>query len=119
MRAKLKSIIVSDIDPESFWPEEEDNFGFYLQAIIGPDNEEGGDTFGFQICSPKWLMEEYKKSDLIFGRHIIIALQYDFLAIEKKISDLCQKSTGDSWPEIAKKLSRFGYWEFEDYRPAS
>ncbi len=23
----------------------------------------------------------------------------------------------DTWPELATKLSRLGYWEFEDYRP--
>ena len=119
MRAKLKDFMTSDIDPETFWPDEEDDFGFYVQATIGPENEEGGDVFGFQVCTPKWLANEYGKESVILARHIIIVFEYDFYAVRKKISDLCNKTLGNDWAEIAPKLARYGYWEFEDYKPAS
>lgn len=53
MRAQLKSLMTSDIDPRTYWPDEEDDFGYYVQATIGPEGEDAGDVFGFQVCTPK------------------------------------------------------------------
>ena len=76
MKAELKNILVSDIDPEKFWPEDEEDFGFYIQAIIGSADEDGGNVFGFQVCTPKWLEKQYGKNTIIFGRHKIIVFEY-------------------------------------------
>lgn len=119
MRAQLKSLMTSDIDPDSYWPDEEDNFGFYIQAIIGPEDEEGGDIFGFQVCSPKWLQNKHSVTDIVFIRHVILMFEYDYQAVERRIADLCNKTIGADWGEIASKIARFGSWEFEDYQSLS
>jgi hypothetical protein len=31
---------------------------------------------------------------------------------------LVERCSGATWQEIAVKVSRIGYWEFEDYQPA-
>lgn len=117
MKAQLKEIISPDIDFKTYWPEVEDEFGFLLEATIGPDNDEGGHDYQIFVCTPKWLLKEHKKDDLVWGRHMLIAFDYDLSRIKGKITEYCDQCTGNDWPEIARKLARIGHWEFEDYRP--
>ncbi|XIH61996.1 hypothetical protein C1N60_22760 (plasmid) [Pantoea sp. SGAir0184] len=46
---------------------------------------------------------------------IINEYNYDKILafIKKQIAD-CH---ADDWPEIAQKLSRFSFWQYEDYQP--
>ncbi len=119
MRAELKELLITDIDVSSFWPEVEDDFGFYIQAIIGVEGEDGGDSFGFQICTPKWLISNHDTFDAIFPRNMIIVFEYDIENIKKKIAARCEKCFGRNWLEIANELSKIGSWEFENYAPHS
>ena len=117
MRAELKSIIISDIDIDNYWPDEEDNFCFYLQANIGVEGRDGGDIFGFSVCTPKWILENRSKDQIFFMRDTIIVFEYDIERVKSVIKNLCDRTFGENWLEIAEKLKRFGYWEFEDYDP--
>ena len=42
--------------------------------------------------------------------------RWDWEVVERAINDLCVRTEGDDWNQVATKLSRFGFWEFEDYR---
>ncbi len=41
--------------------------------------------------------------------------EYDYSRVMQEIQRLCELAIGDTWREIAIRLSRFGKWEFEDY----
>lgn len=116
MRAELKSLISSDIDPDSYYPEDRRVFGFGVQAVIGPENFDGGDVFNFFVCSPDWLKEEILDKEIIFARSFIIINDYNFEIIENKIKELCSKTVSDCWDKIAIQISKFGFWEFEEYK---
>jgi hypothetical protein len=117
MRAALKRLHSPDVDLPSYWPDDPSNFGFLIQAFIGPEVEQGEESFGFILCTPKWLQA---KADgrIMFGLHHLIVTDYDLNAIEQHLRRHCERCVGSSWQEIAIKLSRVGQWEFEDYRPA-
>lgn len=38
---------------------------------------------------------------------------YDYETLRRAIADLCQRSTGPTWSEVATQLSRYGAWESE------
>lgn len=116
MRAELKSVMSSDIDPSTYFPEKEDSFGVFIQATIGPEGVDSGDVFGFQVCSPKWLASQIEGSGIMWGRHLIILVEYDFSNITQEISSLCARTFGSNWQEVAAKIARYGQWEFEDYQ---
>lgn len=118
MRAKLKRLHSPDMDLETFWPEDPNNFGFLLQAMIGPEDQEGEESFDMQVCTPEWLKAKYSDSDILFGYYHLIVFEYDMQRIERKIARYCEHCVGENWQEIANKLSRIGRWEFEDYIPA-
>lgn len=117
MRAELKEIHSPDIELESFWPEDTKNFGFYLEAMIGPEGQEGEESFGFQVCTPAWLETHYSETDVLFCRHMIIVFEYDVSRIKSSLSNYCERCFGETWQDIANALARIGHWEFEDYTP--
>lgn len=72
MRAKLKRLHSPDVNFETFWPDDPDNFGFFVQAMIGREDSDGEESFGIQVCTPEWLKSEYSESDVVFGHHFLI-----------------------------------------------
>ena len=117
MKAKIKSFHSADIeDLYNFIPKDSENFSFLLELMVGPENREGEESFSIQICTPKWLLSTLKKDEVISGRHFFIVQEYNFDRILKKIKKIIESCNGLDWNEVAKKVNRFGYWEFEDYQ---
>jgi hypothetical protein len=53
MQAVLKGLHSIDIaDLENYAPDEEDNFGFALRAMVGPMNREGEESVDITVCTP-------------------------------------------------------------------
>lgn len=117
MKAILKSFESSDIRVplSDYSPENPDNFGFQARIIVGEETIGGEESFDFVICTPSWLMSRYQKSDIVVGRHLLIVFEYDYSRILSLLRSTVERATGESWEEIAEKLSRLGYWEFEDF----
>jgi len=116
MNAKLKQLYSLDFDLTTYFPPDSYNFGFWLRAMIGPTNQDGEESFDIFICTPEWLKTNHALSDVVWGRHFLIVFEYNLENIKQAISRYCVRCTGSSWQEVAIKLSRMGYWEFEDYQ---
>jgi len=54
------------------------------------------------------------------GRHRLIVARYEYDAVRRAIEGLVSGAEGRDWSDVARKISRFAHWEFEDYleRPA-
>jgi hypothetical protein len=116
MRAIIKSFQSIDIeDLYNFTPLNRDNFSFLLELMVGPDTEEGEESFNIQVCTPQWLSSNMKKEDILLGNYFLIVLEYNFERIFNKIRQLVEGCSGNNWNEIAEKVSRIGHWEFENY----
>jgi immunity protein 8 of polymorphic toxin system len=117
VNAEIKRIYSLDIDDlEVYSPDELDCFGFNLRLIAGPKGQPGEESFDIQVCTPQWLLRHYRHEEVIIGRHFLIVFEYSFPRLKAKIEKFSERCTGDSWNEVASKLSRIGYWEFEDYQ---
>jgi hypothetical protein len=120
MQAALKGLYSTDIaDVETHLPDEEDNFGFVLRAMVGPLDGEGAESFDIVVCTPKWLLQKYASSEVLFGLHKLILFNYDYLRLRQFIEKFLLRCSGDTWKAIAQKVSLLGQWEFEGYRPYS
>ena len=116
MKAELKRVHSPDVENFStYWPDDVENFCFLLQAMIGPEGMEGEESFDIEVCTPKRLASTYDKHDVIIGRHLFIVFEYDYDRIIATINKFISNCSGDSWKEMAEKISRLGKWEFEDY----
>ena len=123
MKVEIKSYHSPDIyDLENYKPEQEDCFGFLLRIFIGPVGGKGEESLDFVVRTPRYLIDAHMKKkgdeadDVIFGRGYIIVFEYNFEKILDRIKKLIDSVEEDNWDVIGQKLSRYGYWEFEDYR---
>lgn len=115
MKAELKSIHSPDIDIRNYWPENPESFHFLLQVMIGPEGEDSSESFDFEVFSPIWIQNNIRHDDMLYGLHKIILTTYDIPLLENRLRHLCSRTMGETWHEIAQKLSRYGRWEYEGY----
>lgn len=116
MKAELKRLHSPDIyDLENYQPEDPEVFGFLLQAMVGPEGNEGEESFDIEVCTPRWLERTYGMDEVVVGRHHLIVREYNYHRMVCVIKDYLRDCSGESWSEVAGKISRLGKWEFEDY----
>lgn len=117
MKAILKEIRSLEIEDIliNYWPEDPEIFGSWIRAIIGPDDQEGGEFFDMLICTPKWLQGEVERNGIFLGKGTIIIDEYNFDKIIVFIKQQISNSCADDWLGITQKLSRISFWEYEDY----
>lgn len=117
MRAELKRLHSPDADIYKFSPPAPNDFSILVQAMIGYVGGKGEEAFNFVVCSPQWLSRRCAETDgPVFGVRMIIMNEYRYNELESSIRELCTSTTGEAWEEIAQKLSRYGGWEFADYK---
>lgn len=120
MRAQLKRLHSPDADLKSFHPAKEDDFSIFVQAMIGHEGSSTEESFGFVVCTPKWLDKHCCEAGKpIFGAGYIIVNEFRYDEVVSIIAALCRSIDGKSWGDLAGKLSRYGEWEFADYHPAA
>ncbi len=119
MTAELKELYFVDVECplEEFQPEPFDCFELTLRAMFGPVGEEASESFQVQVCTPKWLQGRCDSGDVVHGRHTLIVGEFNVTQLRAHLEALGRRCSGDNWLEVAQKLSRYGLWEFEDYRP--
>jgi len=115
MRAELKSLTSPDFDLESCVPANPGSFCFVLEAVIGLEEQEGGEIFLFEVCTPRWLETAVAGAEPIFGMNKLIVPEYNYAQLRDFLVTYCGRCVSDSWPKIARKLASVGAWEFEDY----
>jgi len=114
MRAELKSVSADEVDVSSYAPEEPGCFFIVLLLRIGTEDSNSADNFEISVCTPQWL--EKNVWEPRWGRHLLIVREFDYQKIVSVIVDSISRCDGESWMEIAGKLSRLYAWEFEGYQ---
>jgi hypothetical protein len=116
MKAIVKSMWVDSltVEPDSYVPENPENFSLWIEVRVGPDNSSGADDYRVLVCTAEWLRQNVWEPR--WGRHMLIVREYDHSTIEKCIRDYIAECTGDEWGVVAEKIARNLFWEFEDYQ---
>jgi hypothetical protein len=120
MKAIIKNIdLGSNVGFEEYSPDEATCFGVWIFLTAGPDDAEGGHLFDILVCTPDWLKKVYlsQQGGAVWGRHMLIVFRYDPEQIKNEISKYLEQCEGKDFWEMAQKIARIGFWEFEDYKP--
>jgi hypothetical protein len=116
MRAKLRSMFSTDIDNLPNWRPGSD-FGASIRLMIGPADGPGEESFDVTVCSPSWLARELESEGIRSGRHMIFMAEFDYASLLRFVERAVHSVEAPDWSGLGEKLSRLGYWEFEDYTP--
>jgi hypothetical protein len=118
VKPALKRLHSPDVfDLESFSPVDPACFSFLLQAMFGPEDGDGEESFDVLVCTPAWLSGEVEREGFVAGRHHLIVREFNLEQIRSFLVGYAGTCVGRTWREVAEKLSRLGKWEFEDYKP--
>lgn len=116
MKAEIKRLHSPDVSELHTWlPEDPACFGFLLQVMVGPAGGDGEESFDFLVCSPAWLRRKYGADAVVRGRHQLLLFSYDFDRLVSAVAKIVEEADGETWDEVASKISRYGGWEFEDF----
>jgi hypothetical protein len=103
-------------DLRNFSPPDPRCFGLLLQAMFGPEHQDGEESFDIVVCTPKWIEMEVERKQVVDGRHHMIVREFDLQQVQSFLVRYANECVGKTWEEAATKLSRLGKWEFEDYK---
>lgn len=120
-KAKIIDIFSPDVENLfSFKPDDPEVFCILLQICVGMSGDDelkgSGETFDLEVYTPKWILANYAEDSVIFPKHSLIVLKFDYELIYKEIERNIESCYGDCWEEIAKKINGFAAWEFEGYQ---
>ena len=115
MRAAIRSLMSLDTDDLACWVPESKDWALGLRILAGPDDGPGEESFDLTVCSLGWLADRVRRDNVYSGRHHLIVERYDWPRIEAWVRRHVAACQGVDWAEVAAKISRFAYWEFEDY----
>lgn len=96
-------------------PNEPDNCSVLVEVNIGIKGQDASDIFSFVVITPK-AMSHLEPPDYRWGRGWLIMEYFSWSAVESAIDKLCSSTTGVSWNQIAEELSKWLFWEFENYK---
>jgi len=119
MKIELKSLRSLEIEDDLiyYWPNDPLNFGSWIRAIIGPADQEGAEFFDILICTPLWLQKELLTNKVISGKGTFILSEFDYDEIVNYLNRQITACQSNNWSDASIRLSRIGFWEFEDYQP--
>jgi len=103
-------------DMEAERPEAPRNFCILVQAMIGPKDLPGEESFDFTVCSPAWLEESLADTTVLIGRHYLLMREYNYVRIYEVVQRICQGIRGEDWPDVAEQLAKYARWEFDAYQ---
>lgn len=115
MRARIRRFHSPDAEWDTYAPDDATDFGLLLQILVGPDDDEGEESFDIMVATPAWLARELESRPVLSGRHHLFVRSFDRPAIEAYLRRAVAGATGTTWTEITDRLARLGRYEFEDY----
>src|SRR5208282_4155055 len=86
---------------EAFAPEKQNYFGILIQAMFGPEDGRGEESFDILVCSPEWIKEKVDKEKIVVGRHYLLVDRFNLHDICNYISTYADSCVGSNWREAA------------------
>lgn len=112
MRARLKALR-SDAVPDlsRYVPAVPDDFAIPLVLEVGPLGLRGRERFELLVVTPRWLERRHGRRGAVPGRGKLVVFEWSFERIRTFLARKIEACTGDTWPEVARKVGRIAEWE--------
>lgn len=84
--------------------------------LVGPVNAPGEESLDVTVCSPEWLARKAGGEPYSGRHHVVVDVEsFDAAQLESWLRQQVHAVAAETWAEVGQRLSRLGYWEFEDY----
>lgn len=106
------------VDPCDYVSSDPENDAFTLRMLVGSADSPGMELFDVLVCTPGWLVGEISQNGPQIGRHMLILELLELLDLQRAQDFLrrrVEQLMAPTRSELAEKVARLGYWEFEDH----
>jgi hypothetical protein len=115
MRARLKALRSDEVpDLPRYVPPVPDEFAVPLVLEVGALGLRGRERFDLLVVTPRWLLERHGRKGAVAGRGMLIVFEWSFERIRAFLAREVERCTGQTWPEVARKVGRIAEWEGGD-----
>jgi hypothetical protein len=115
VKAELRSIWSIDTEDLATWKPPDEAYALHVRLMVGPQGENGEESFDLTLCSPAWLRQLAADDRIFDPRHHLILGRFNWPKVEEYLGQRVARCEAATWQGIAEKLGRLGHWEFEDY----
>ena len=112
MAIRLKTLHSPDLGRDQT-PWDPTDCKILVQATVGPESVDGGDTFDFVAITPAALA----RSGVLWGRGLLVMPAFSWGEVERILARLIATASRSTWPESARELNKTLLWEFDGYEP--
>ncbi len=114
MRARLKALRSDDVPDLPRWtPPVPDAFAVPLVLEVGPLGLRGRERFEVLLVTPGWLLARHGRRGVVPGRGLLVVFEWSYERVRAWLARRVEECSGRTWPEVARKVSRFAAWEGE------
>jgi hypothetical protein len=117
MNGEVRSIYSYEVDDLDNWTPSGENWSLGIRLVAGPAGEPGEESFDLTVCTGAWLAAKARDAGVFDARHHLVVARYDWPMVDAYLRRRVSSCPGSSWSDVAEKLSRLGFWEFEDFAP--
>lgn len=103
-------------EPSTYLSPDPSDDAFWLRMLVGAADSAGKESFDVLVCTPAWLANTVAKEGPQIGRHRLIVESLDLRVAEEFLRLQVERIEAPTWDDLAAKIARLGYWEFEDYQ---
>jgi hypothetical protein len=112
VRARLKRLRSDGIEDLAAWePPVPHSFAVPLVLEVGVLGERGREEFALLCATPRWLEERHGRQGAVLGRGLLVVFRWDHDRIRAFLARKVEACSGETWPEVARKVSRIAEWE--------
>jgi hypothetical protein len=105
MKANVRRFISPDVDLDGFRPDDPDDFSFRLQALVGPADGPGEESFEFLVRTPRSLIAQVEEEQPVFGRSLVIVGTSDIGRILARVRSAIEGLEASSWKALTRMLA--------------
>jgi hypothetical protein len=99
---------VETVSLDEYTPTDLEDFGFQLRLLVGPADSEGEESFDVTVCTPPWLAAQCEADGFVLGRNHLVLRRFSAPEIRQILTKTVQRCSGNSWSDVAAKVSRIG-----------
>jgi len=106
---ELKHLLSPDLAYGSK-PPDPGNCCVALQALIGPQGVDSGESFQFLVVTPSFLAAQALPR---WGRGMLIVQEFQWAVVDRMLERLLAGASRKSWREVGAALNHQLEWEFD------
>jgi Immunity protein 8 len=112
IRPRLRYLHSPDLE-EPTLPSDPKNCMVLVQAIVGPGDDPGEESFDFCVVTPSYLQQH---RDPRWGRGLLIVESFDWAVVRRVLEERLSSVTRSTWEQVGLELNKELLWEFDNYR---